>query len=76
MIAREFEQMLKQSPFVAFTLQMNDGAEIRIRHSDYCLLSPTKMSAHIYTNDEGDFVIISLEAITRITSTEPMASSP
>jgi hypothetical protein len=70
MIAEEFIALLRASPFVPFTVHLHDGSEVTVSHPDYCLVSPTRLTAHVYTDDAGHLAIISFAGVSKLTTSE------
>ncbi len=65
----ELTRLLRNQPFVPFTIRANDGRSFDIKHVDFCMV--TQNAAYIY-NQEGDEVIrLAFVTITSLDSKEP-----
>lgn len=63
MTTEAFKAHLDASPFHPFTVHLNDGRAIVIKHPDFVALSPKGWEAMIWT-EEHAYEFIDLEAIT------------
>ncbi|MCH9002138.1 MAG: hypothetical protein IIC02_06145 [Planctomycetes bacterium] len=66
MQSSEFQSVYRAEPFRPFVVNLADGRNIRVEHSEFMAVSPTGRSAVIY-GDDGSFEIIDVMLVTSIT---------
>ena len=68
---RELSRILRNQPFVPFTIRANDGRSFEISHVGFCLV--TSNAAYIYREDNDEVVRLAFPAITSLDSDETAA---
>ena len=66
MTADTIRDFLKQTPFVPFTIHMNDGRKFEIRHPDFVAMHPESTAMAIVFKPRGRFEFVYIRNVTTI----------
>ena len=70
MLSDLVKSYLRAVPFQPFVIQMNDGRQFYVPHSDFATVSPKGTRIHVYDDREGgvDISALFIASVTRFDS--------
>jgi hypothetical protein len=72
MFSEEIRPLLRQHPFVPFTVHLGDGASHHVHHPDYASLSPLGNLLEVWERDGVTWHLVNVAQITKITRNIPV----
>ncbi len=70
MLRDEINKLVKQVPFVPFTIEMSSGRQISVRSREHIIVG-SKGSLVVIEDDQGLFDMVPILHITALSSKEP-----